>query len=288
MVNISRCHNWQPTKRNDNERFINMRLVTIAEANAMDIGEKVPCIKGKILKVYDQTTGTNEHGAWSIQNVELVDPNDVKIKLRVKLFNQKPVEKSWQGRILYIESAQGEKGVKHVTMVEDTYKKKEGQPIKKQLEVKEEAVVGLSDGTTAPQQPTQPTQPAPQQTAAPQQQTPAQSPAPTTTTTQGQRPAGTKTAQELAEEHFTRDKKAVSDFRVDMFRAVNAFELIMDGVDYLAKRRAEKGKAMTPEQHQGCTTSIFIKMDRAGMVGSLPSGKIDKYLPPKPEEKAKE
>lgn len=266
-----------------------MRLVTMAEAVAFDIGEKVPCIKGKILKVYDQTTGTNEHGAWSIQNVELVDPNDVKIKLRVKLFNQKPIEKSWSGRILYIESATGEKGIKHVTIVEDTYKKKEGAPIKKQLEVKDEAVVGLADGmgsAPAPQTPApaQQQQAPPANTPAPQSQAP--TPTPQTTTTQG-RPAGTKSAQELAEEHFAKDKKNVQDFRVETARAINAFFLIMDGVDHLAKLRTEKGKSMTPEQFHGTTTSIFIKMDRAGMVGSLPSGKIEKYLPPKPDDTAK-
>lgn len=92
-------------------------------------------------------------------------------------------------------------------------------------------------------------------------------------------PAPKKTAEEVAAEHLAKNQESVNMARKFANKKVNAFEIAFRAVDHLAKRRADAGRAITPEQFQGIVTSVFISMDRAGLSDTLPTGDLDKYLP---------
>lgn len=128
-----------------------------------------------------------------------------------------------------------------------------------------------------PQQPAQPTNVRPQNSPTTNQ--------PPASTAPPKETAKKKTAEELAAEQLHQKKEAVLNAMKAANRRANGFEIAMKAVDFLAERRQKSGRAMTPEQFQGTATSIFISMERAGLVDALPVGELDKYLP---EEKPKQ
>lgn len=245
-----------------------MRIVPIKEVLALDIGEKVPSTKGKIKKVFPRNEGTNAYGNWSIQNVEITEAGAT---VKVKLFDFEEIPKTWENRMVYVQSAEGDKGIKGVEVAQDKYKWIEGQPIKKLIEVKQiaGATFTLDDSATG--------SPAP--AASPAQ--PAHAPAPEAS---GASP-GSQTTSRTATEHPTQPSMPLDEARrhvAEASQAINrnvmGFALVMRGVDYLQKKRTEGGKAMTPEQFQGTCTTIFIQLSRAGLIDALPTGDLDKWM----------
>lgn len=255
----------------------------------------VMAVSGVVDSVYERNSGTNNHGDWAIQNIWIKDGKD---KIKVKITDREAIAPTLRGCKIYLCCTNTQSGWQGLKVKDDTYKNKTS----KILSCTPSAEISFPDGgATLPGQ----QQPAPNQNPAPAQQQSApqqhdqrsmhgsgQASAPQTKTADSAPPATQatvdapkqKTAEELAAEHFAKEQKTVREFRGEIGRAVNAFELIMMGVDHLAKKRADSGKAISPEQQSGIVMSIFIKQDRAGAVGALPTGPIEKYLPPKKED----
>jgi len=247
----------------------------MSEVLKMDFGEKVPSVKGKISNIYDQTTGQNNYGDWAIQNIEICDPADPKSKIKVKLFDQQEVPKAWRNKLIYLECVEGDKGMKGIEIAKDTYKLKEGAPPRKMLEVRRDAQISLAEAEAPQPSPAAaPTQPAKASTAA----------------NQGEQPAGAAQAQparpagKTQEQAFAEGQRHVADAMKFLNRRANAYELVMRAVDYLARRRSDQGRAITPDHFQAICASLYISLDRAGMVDPIPTGVLDKFFASPPAE----
>lgn len=246
-----------------------MRIITLAEAANYDLQEKIPAFRGKITKVFDRQAGTNDRGAWSFQSVVMSDLSDSRIMIRVKIWGREAVPRNWVGQTILVESAQGPKGIKGVTMTQDTYQWKEGQPIKKQIEIKCDDGCGFTidqgqASDPAPQEPaparhqpaSAPTAPQGHQTPAPERQQPAPPPA--------REPAQPKTKED-------EQRAAVRECIFFVARKVTAFRIILKGMDQLADERKALGKPLSVEQFQGMCTSIFIAGDRTFQWDKMPA-----------------
>lgn len=263
-----------------------MRVVNFNEVLQYGIGEKIPCFRGILAKVYDYNSDTNQHGPWSVQNCELVQPEGGGPKLRVKVWNREPIPKQWVGRVVEVMAVEGDKGIKGVQMEQDTYKWQQGQPIKTQVEVKCGDGAGfylLEDGgghqghqpqNQAQAQRQQPTR-APQPTQR-GQQTPPSANAP-----QGQpaRQQQTQTQQQTQPQQSPEERRAAKDeeaakalFGAIKFaaRKVSGFRVVLRAMDKLQEERQAIGKPLSADQFQGMSTSIFIAGDRAFQWDKLP------------------
>lgn len=272
-----------------------MRLVPFNEVVQYDIKEKIPAFRGKITKINDYNVGERNGDPWSIQNLELCNPDDPKQRVRVKLWNREEVPKQWIHKIAMVECVEGERGPKGVTMEQDTYRWREGQPIKKQVEVQcgDGAMFYLASDVAnqprnAPAQTRQQPANAPQdggggRTAdhgpAPQkgsQAAPANQPAPQQ---QGQGQSQTHARRSGITEEDKRE--AVAEAAKFVARKVSGFRVVLRAMDILADERSKIGRPLTPEQFQGMTTSIFIAGDRAFKWDLLPMTEelLEKYWP---------
>lgn len=266
-----------------------MQVSKISELLVMQHDMPVMAVSGVVDSVFERNTGTNAHGDWAIQNIVIKDGKD---KIKVKVTDREALPMTIRGLKIYLCCTNTNSGWQGLKVKEDTYKGKTN----KILSCTSAAEISYPDGVVsspAQQQPAQ-TQPAPQQqppattqqkqtTAAPQTKTADSAPPATQTIVDAPKP---KTAEELAADHFAKEQKNVAAFRGEVGRVVNAFKLIIPGIEHLAKARADAGKALSPEQQSGMVMSAFIKLDRAGMVSSLPTGDIDKYLPKKEDPKS--
>jgi hypothetical protein len=99
-----------------------MRLIPISEILEMEDDEKVRACRGTIKTVYQQSSGTNEHGDWSLQNLIIKDRTG---EIKVKLKDHDEVPKNWAGKEVLIECFKSEKhGWVGVQAKHDTWKKK--------------------------------------------------------------------------------------------------------------------------------------------------------------------
>lgn len=241
-----------------------MRLVPIAEALKLDVGEKIPSTKGKIKSVFDQNSGENDYGQWTIQNVTLIDPNDAKAEIKVKLFNQTEIPKNWKGKILYIESGQGQKGISGVEVVNNEYKGKTS----KIIEVREGAVVGLDDGAKRQDEAPQQNQRQPEQ----RQQTTQQKPATTQQTQQAPAPAPGS---------FKDQVDCVKKARFALGKAINGLELCVDAAIHLNERTRKKHKdfpGFSPAEIEKIAVHLSIALERGDLRDGLPVGPMDKIF----------
>lgn len=241
-----------------------MRVIPLAEILTMDIGEIVPSTRGKISNVFGRKTGNNDHGDWSVQAVVLKKD---KAELRVKLWNHPEIPKSWKGKELVIISATGTKGIKGLQVQQDDYNWKEGQPVKKLLEVKEDAEVGL-DGAM-------PTGTPAAETPKPAEQ-PAKAPAQT-----AQAPAPAKTPSKTSLVSPDDRRNCIIRTKRFLMTRVNGYELVLRGAGHLAAKLQAAGTAITPEHFQAMCASLYISCERAGQFDELPPDDLDKYFPAK-------
>lgn len=270
-----------------------MRLITVAEAVQYDLKEKVPALRGKITRVNDRKAGCTNGRNWSFQNFEIADLTNGAIRLRVKVWNREDVPKTWTHKIVLIQSVEGEKGVHGVTIEQDTYNWKEGQPIKKQLEVQGEDGCGFDLADDRQEQ----APPARQQAAQP----PPAASRPQGAQSAPARPAGTQrpndpawvgktaapapqqTAAEKAAEREAEYRKAIAGAGKFIGRKVSGFACVLSAMDKLQAVRQEMGKPLTADQFQGMCTSIFIAGDRSFQWDKLPTtlADLEKFWPEK-------
>lgn len=261
-----------------------MRLVSLSEASAYEIKEKIPAFRGKITRINDPNSGIRDGEPWSMQNLELCDQDQPTIRLRIKLWNGEEIPKTWLHKIVMIESVEGQKGLKGVTMEQDTYNWQEGQPIKKQVEVQcgNGALFYLAD-SRAVDQPQNQAAPARQQ-APHRPQTAAQTPArpePAQRETAPQQQAPAKTAAEIVAEREAGYRSAIIGAGKFVGRKVSGFAVVLAAMDKLQEERQRQGKPITADQFQGMCTSIFIAGDRSFQWDKLPTTleDLEKFWP---------
>jgi hypothetical protein len=223
-----------------------MRILTIAEALNLEPGEKVPALRGKIVKIFDRSSGNNEHGDWSIQNLELIDASDPKLKLKVKVFDREDIPRSWTNKTIYIESGTGEKGIKGCEIKQDTYRWTEGQPIKKLLEVK----TGSGAAINPNDQVGQPAQNSP---------APAPAPAPPPSTAP---PAQTAAAQPPTRPAPTGPTWAQAGAQMSKIGDVMACAISCVCLHVKPAVEAKTDYVMPPDHLQGAATALFIQFMR--------------------------
>jgi hypothetical protein len=258
------------------------RIVPFKEAIALDYGEKIPSLRAKIKSVVQPSTGTNDHGDWTIQNVTVEDPADPKATIKLKLFDQPEIEQNWKGKVVLIESGTDKKGgICDVTLMQDTYKWKQGQPEKRMIEVRKEATINLDQGRQQEEEPKQPPQqrqqtqqrpnseptasePASTKGAAPAPETQASDRAATTT----HEPPKKKTREELIAEDREKKRKAIKEAAKYCARRTNAFRIILKSLDKLAEERQAINRPLSDSQFQGLLAQIYIGGDRTAYGGT--------------------
>lgn len=277
-----------------------MRVVSFADVLQHEIKEKIPCFRGRLSKVYDYKSDTNDRGPWSIQNVEIVAPEGGGQRLRVKVWNREPVPKQWVGKVVELQAVEGEKGIKGLTVEQDTYKWQDGQPIKKQIEIQCGDGAGfylLTEGQQTGHEPQNQPPPARQQAAtAPQGQSRGQGAAqqpgasqrqpaapPAENSQQQEQPPARqpKTPEERRAEKESGYRKSISDAAKFAARKVSGFRIVLKAMDELQKERQAIQRPLTADQFQGMCTSIFIAGDRSFQWEGLPmtSDDLEKFWP---------
>lgn len=118
-----------------------MKLISIKEALALDPGDPISGVKGKILDVYEFKTGNKGDKDWSVQNIMIQDRTG---KVKVVLWNQQEIRKSSKGREIFILTGRHSKTNKPIglEMEEQEYQGKTYTNIK----ASDSAEVGFEEG----------------------------------------------------------------------------------------------------------------------------------------------
>lgn len=239
-----------------------MRLVPLSEVINLDIGEKVPSTKGKLKSVFDIKTGENDNGTWSLQSIVLTDGP---VEMRVKIWGHDVIPKSWRGKTVYISSKQGEKGLTGVSVIQDTYKWTQGQPIKKNLEVKEGAEVSLTEADAGASDSTPATKPQAAASSTP----PSHAPTPSAPATAAKAPVPVDPIS-AGRDQIIRAKRFIA-------REMNGYELVVRAVRHLGKKLHDEGTPLTEEHLEKICASLFITATRDGCFNELPYDDLAKY-----------
>jgi hypothetical protein len=104
-----------------------MQIFSIAEVLQMPDGQLLEGVKGIVIGIYDQKTGENGYGPWSIQNVTLGDGKD---KIKLKLSNRDSLDGKFKGQHIHLIAHQCQKGVTGLKIELDTYKGETSKIIK--------------------------------------------------------------------------------------------------------------------------------------------------------------
>lgn len=95
-----------------------MQTVTIEQIKREMVGQVIPRIEAKVLKVYDRKTGVGQYGEWSLQNAEIQDSTG---KMKV-VFSQVGSQSSLEGRTVVFKSMASKHVLKGVQAQENDYK----------------------------------------------------------------------------------------------------------------------------------------------------------------------
>jgi hypothetical protein len=247
----------------NNEHRKHMRVIHLSEVLQMEPGETVTATKGKLKSVFERNTGTNEHGDWSIQNVILAD-GELEIKVKV-CDRETAIPSAWKGKLIYLTSVNGDKGITGLKVKEDTYKGKTS----KILSATKTAEIGLQDGSEAPAP-----APAPARQPDPEPEPRASTPAPAQPPARPAAPAPGSEAAIRAE---------ILKTRAFLGQAINRFGFCVDAAFViLTKKNEQHGLSFDSDHIERVAVHLSIMCERANIGDGLPSGPLDKYLPPKP------
>jgi len=200
----------------------------------MHPGTKLPAIQGRVLNVYEYKTGQNARGAWSFQNIILDDGSG---SLEVNLKGRQVFSEQNVGNTITIEAIND--AGKHVGIVVDDFNNKI------RAQVGPEAMINIL-GQTAPVA----------TTATPQNYNPppaqAQAPAPAYQPPPAQAPVQDN-----------------PDFL--LIKAANAMVRCVEAAINVRDQVVERGGPTIHEDTvRTIATTLFIKLDRKGVVDSYP------------------
>ncbi len=262
----------------------------------MQSGESVPAVRLKFQKVGKYSTGNNEHGQWSFQNCEAGDGNG---KIKLKLKNRPELTKQWENVWVYFESVVGTKKPFLGLVREVDEYRGVNSPV---LVADERAVMTQDTGqqpaaTQAPAAAPAAAAPPVQQTLAPQPGLPPPQIAPQATAQAPQGPQSAPAAHNQPQNGPKRPagpvpgspedrKECIRKARVQLGQAANAMKLAFDAAIHVAIHVKEKhGLVLPATEIEKVAVSFYIALDRANMIGGLPSGQMEenKATEPKPE-----
>jgi hypothetical protein len=239
-----------------------MSNVTIQIIRALANKTPIPEFQAKVIKIHPRKTGTNARGPWSMQRVELRDPNGEDITCLITEQDEFPFR---PGDQVVLASHVGDKGSTGVYVYDDTYNEKTERQIKVTATGRID-LIGVQNQAPA-QEREREREHAPagagqqrqqvQETAAPQSQS---------TTSHGSQ--------------NDRDKTDVRAAKKVIVQIVNLHTLCVLAVDRVEAPLVEgaTGSPMSDSQRQASIASTFIKAERSGLVDKMPCA------PFKPEE----
>jgi hypothetical protein len=200
-------------------------------------GQQVLAFKGRIKAVYQQTTGTNDHGDYKIQNI-LVE--DGKNELKVKLDGRDAIPKTAVGQTFYAVATKSEKhGWVGTKFGSETYKGKTTPVLK--VTQSAELQIGGEATTDAPAESRSaaPTEAPPRSDAAPAKQKP---------------------------------KDPTVALKLRIAQLMNAEHAITDAADILQQAYVDRhGEEMPLEIYVGIQGRFFIQLVREGLIDAMPS-----------------
>lgn len=223
-----------------------MRILKIADVCALEDGETVPSVRGRLTAIYDRKSGQNDRGAYSFQNAELDDGSG---KIKVKLKDRDALLPVWKGKLVVISCNESKTGLTGVKAADDEYKGK----ISRILWVTPSAHIDLAeaDNQQAPAEPTRQSAPASQPAKAPNGN--GHAPAPAT----GHAPGNGQPT-----------------VRQRLNRLANLYLASLDAGMYVARTFEEQaGEPMSGEHFQACVSSLFIQATRENLQDQIAGGK---------------
>lgn len=257
-----------------------MRLIPIKDLLAMEEEEAVPAFRGTIKRVFGRSTGENEHGSYSIQNLVVVDPGNDKVELKVKLKDQEEVPEKAKGRSLYVESNRGDRGMTGIKIKVETYQGKQ----RKFANVTKTATVTLLDRNA----PTPSSTPAPETGERPpvgspeeQGEAPAAPQRPAAPATSAPASASPPPPSKPADGKPKRDPKQ-HEAELVLIQQANLWRRCLAVMHKTAEAyAAATGEKLDGETIRSGTSTLFIQGARDGLYRSMPK----ELLPFKPHPK---
>lgn len=249
-----------PNKQQTNQRKQNMpNIVALSEINGMEEDMPVTGLKGKITKIWKWRNGNDGEREWSFQDVELTDGE---VTVTVTLKNREQLAESWKGKQVHILAKHGEKGWTGLRAKFDDYKQK--NVVLMTPSAKIVATANLMD------KPTDSDEPTPEEDGDLAPQRPPARPVP------AQRTAAQATAAGQMDSY--RQARALAG------KCLNAHKIAIDAAINWATYVTNKHGITVPfDQVSTHATSIFIKLDRDGVIDELPTGPIQEIEPKTPK-----
>lgn len=259
-----------------------MRLIPIPTLLEMEEEEAVPAFRGTIKRVFGRSTGSNDHGEWSLQNLIVTEPGADKVEIKVKLKDQPEIPEKAKGRSLYVESNRGERGMTGIKIKVENY---QGKP-RKYVHVTKTAAVTLLDRNAANPAPNAgsedraPVGSPEEQGEAPRAKAQPQNPAP-----QNPAPAAAAAPQnppKSADGKPKRDPKQ-HEAELTLIQQANLWRRCLAVMHKTADDYfAATGERLDGETIRSGTSTLFIQGARDGLYRSMPR----ELLPFKPHPKA--
>ncbi len=101
-----------------------MRLVPLKDIPTLGKDEAVPSIRGRVVNIYARNAGTNVHGEYSLQNLTIRDETG---EATIKLKDRPELPLTTKGKVIFIFSKQGDKGLTGLKVKDDEYPKGSGK-----------------------------------------------------------------------------------------------------------------------------------------------------------------
>lgn len=271
-----------------------MNCISVSEASKREIGEKIPALKGKITRINKY----NHVGKGTCQNLTIQDLN-TRTPMKLKIWDGQEVPASWANQVVYLISGEGKKGgLQGLEVAQDTYEWREGEPVKKLIEMREGsgATMEIAKDGDGQEMPTQ-TEKAPpreeprrenppttehrQGSREPERGNPGQQSRPDPSASEGQtdeRPApiqsrAPKTPEEIKAEQAELTKRTVHEAARFIGRRLNGFRMIFRAVDVLRKERATMEQPLSEEHFKSLCATIYIDCNKKGCFDSFPASK---------------
>ena len=229
-----------------------MRLLTLKEIQALEIGETIPSFKAQIKESKPYNKGVHaEYGPWTIQNLTVMDGSGI---VPVKIKNHPEFGKDWFQKWVLFECGISKKdgSLAGIRWKEDTYKGNTTRVIEVNALATVEAI-RVNPSTPEPEPEQEPEIPFDQ--LSDQKPEPKQSALPDT-------------------------KEAIQNARERLGKAANGLILCYDAAVYVALEVMKKHPDMVfrPEELEKIAVHLSISLEKSGAVHGLPAGPLDQWL----------
>ena len=240
-----------------------MRVIPISEVFNFEPNETVPCVQGQITNVYRQNRGTNANGDWAIQNAFLKDRSG---EIKLKITDRDEIPAAWKGRTICISCNNGQKGMTGMKAKDDEYKGKVTRLISVTPTAAIEPVDPNSEDSPQDEPKSNGTSNHSREATPPPQRQPEQA----------QREHSHTNGNGNGHSNGNGNGEGAQAVRKSLNRMANLYLHCLVAADYVKTEWEREGGQMTPEQFQGCTSSMFIQANRDFLAAKVPTGKFSK------------